>query len=185
MGFLNNMMDKIGKGMEKVMSKNLSGDSKEQYEKEKEEKEKVKQENESDKLEMQNELALHKVSANKSELKELEPLLKKVDVMDDDKLWIAGFDNFKANQNAKAANLFSGNKNVKTLSKKDDDLFVCKYSDEHFYAIKKFAKDDVVNFTVEGMLGKSVKLQLKDGYKYSVDVTENKDKLTQLKEFLK
>ena len=185
MGFFYDLMDKIGKGMEKVMSKNLTGESKEQYEKEKAEKAQSKLEKQEKQQQLQTELDSHKIAVSKTQLKELEPILEKMNTLDEEKIWIGGFDNFRANQNAKAANLFSGNKNIKTLSKHGDDFYVCKYLEEHFVAVKKFAKEDVANFAVEGMVSKSVKLELRDGFKYSVDVSENKEKLTTLKELLK
>lgn len=185
MGLFDNLMAKVGEKMEKSMSKNLTGESKEQYEKEKTDNLLKKEEFEKQKAEAQAELDTHKIPANKNDLKNLEALLEKIEVLDDKKLWLAGFDNFKTNQNAKAANLFSGNKNIKVLSAKGDTYYLSRFENDIFFAYKKFAKEDLVKIEVEGLMSKKIKLSFKNGKGYSVDITENKDKATKFKNLLK
>jgi hypothetical protein len=185
MGLFNNLMAKVSEKIEKSMSKNLTGESKEQYEKEKAERLAKREEFEKQQQLAQAELDKHKTPANKNELKNIEPLLEKIEVLDDKKLWLAGFDNFKTNQNSKAANLFSGNKNIKVLSLSGDTYYVSKFDGDNFYAYKQFSKEDVVKIEVEGMLSKKIKLNFKDGKSFSVDITENKDKAADFKNLLK
>lgn len=185
MGLLDKMMQKVGDTMEKTMGKNLSGESKEQYEKDKENKVSAKQEQDSLKEEAKMALAEHTVPADKTALKDLELLLIKNKTLNEQKNWVGGFDNFRTNQNAKFANILSGNKNVKTISIYGDQCFVCKYDGNNFLAVKQFSKSDVIRFEVEGLVGKKIKLELKDNYKLSIDVTENKEKVAILKNFFK
>lgn len=181
MGLFNNLMNKIGQKMEKSMSKNLTGDSAKQYQEEKESAESIKNEKFEQEKKYEEQLTPLKTSYSKNDMKNLEQLLEKIKVLDERKLWIGGFDNFKTNQNAKAANLFSGNKNIKILSVNKDTYYLCKFDDDSFYAYKLFNKNEVLKVEVEGLLSKKIKLTFKDGKNYSVDISENKDKAVQFK----
>ncbi len=185
MGLLDKLTEKVGKVVENVTTKSLSGESKELYEKDKASGIESRRERESQLQEKQVEVEKHKVKTDKSSLKELEPLLLKIEALDDNKIWIGGLDNFRTNQNAKFANILSGNKNVKTISICEEQCYICKFDGESFGAFKGFGKADVVLFEAEGLVSKKIKLKLIDGYSVSLDITENKEKVNSLKEFLK
>lgn len=181
MGIFGKLMSKIGEKMEKSMSKNLTGDSAKLYQEEKEANQAIINEKLEQEKKYEENLNTFKTSYSKNDMKNLEQLLEKINVLDEKKIWVGGFDNFKTNQNAKAANLFSGNKNIKILSANNDTYYLCKFDNESFYAYKLFTKDEVLKVEVEGMLSKKIKLTFKDGKNYSVDISENKDKATQFK----
>lgn len=184
MGLFGDLMSKVGAKMEAVMGKNMSGESKEAYEKEQQANDEQILEQETQKAESAQELDKHKTTATASDLKNLETLLQTIAVIDQNKQWVGGFDNFKANQNAKAANLFSGNKNIKVLSACDNAFYLSKYHNGSFYAYQMFTKQDVVKLQIEGMLSKKIKLELANGTTYSVDVSENKEMVAVLKQLL-
>lgn len=182
MGLLNNLMSKVGNAVEKAVSKNLSGDSKKEYEEYKQKQADQKLATEQKQQEIKNELELHKTTASKNELKELLPLLQKINVLDSNLIWVGGFDNFKTNQNAKAANLFSGNKNIKVFAVNGDTYYLCKFENDSFYAYKMLTKQDITGCEVEGLVSKKLKIKTKDNHPFSIDVTENKEALSKIKE---
>ncbi|MDD4316026.1 MAG: hypothetical protein PHC84_02570, partial [Clostridia bacterium] len=177
MGLFENLMGKVGNAMEKSMSKNLQGESKEAYEKEKAEKAENKAAFEKDQQAIKDDLASRKIQASSNDLKSPEALLAKIGVIDESKIWVGGFDNFKANQNAKFANIFSGNKNIKIVSLVNGVFYLSKFEDGNFYAYKKFTKEQVASAEIEGLLSKKIRIKLNDNTTYSVDITENKEKL--------
>lgn len=185
MGLLDNLMNKIGEKLEQGLAHNMTGESKELYEKEKAEKAIMQAELAKKKEVAQAELDTHKVKIDKNELKNLEVLLQKINVIDTNKLWLAGFDNFKANQNTKAANLFSGKKNIKILSYDGTKYYLSKFDGDNFFAYKQFIKADVTKLEIEGLINKKIKLNFKDGKSYSVDIIENKEKASNFKNMLK
>lgn len=100
-------------------------------------------------------------------------------------LWVAGYDNFRSNQNAKFANMFSGKNNLKFIICKDDCVYICKTEKNVFNLLKVASKRDIVEAKViNKMLEKSVVVKL-NGFTTTIDVTENKEKLSQIQSFLK
>ncbi|QMS85154.1 hypothetical protein [Candidatus Xianfuyuplasma coldseepsis] len=60
----------------------------------------------------------------KQDMKELESYLRNNDLLDDEKIWFAGFPVHRgAEQNAIAANLFYGNKRLKIVTVKEDTIY--------------------------------------------------------------
>lgn len=173
MGLLDKITKKIGNAIEKAASKNLTGASKEEYEKYKAEKEKAASEKPTE----------NNISASYSgaELKNLDSLIQKVNAVDEQNLWIAGFPNFKVNQNAIAANLFSGKKNLKFLTYNNGTFYLLRLDNGEIGSYRIFKKENVASVEVSGMMTKSFKVTFKDGTNYSVDVTENKDKIASMK----
>jgi len=185
MGLFGNLMNKIGTAMEKSMSKNLSGESKEQYEKDQAEKLEKQASFEQKQNEIKEELELHTITATKTALKDLESLLSQINVLDNRKIWVGGFDNYKLKQNSKVVNMFSGNTNIKTISVTNDIFYLCKFDGTNFLAYKSFKKDQVISVDIEGFMSKKIRIKLNDNTQYSVDVTENKDKINELKNEIK
>lgn len=160
------------------MSKNLTGESKEEYQKEKAVKEERKHAEEKAKAD----LKAMSIKANKEDLKDLTNLLKNSSFVDDNNNWLAGFPNFKTNQNAIVANLFSGKKNLRLLTQNNDVFYLLSINNDAMSPYKAFSKEDVIKVeTGSKLLSKSIKLIFKNGDKYSVDVTENKDKIKYFK----
>lgn len=180
MGLWDSLNKKIGNAIENAASKNMSGATKEAYEKEKAENLKTAEEI------AKNTVPMISGSYDKAELENLGALLKKIDAVDEENIWIAGFPNYKTNQNAFAANLLSGKKNLKFLASKSGFFYLLKLENGTISSYKGFRKEDVAEVEATGkLLTKSFKVKLKDGTVYTVDVSENKDKIQQIKEKLK
>ncbi|MDD4121163.1 MAG: hypothetical protein PHG90_06260 [Clostridia bacterium] len=180
MGFLDNLSKKIGNAIEKSAAQNMTGATKEAYEKEKAERAEAAAKAEAS--------AVPGIMGKyeKSDLDNLGALLKKIGAIDESALWIAGFPNFKANQNAFAANLLSGKKNLRFLAKNDDAFYLIKLDEGTISSYKGFRKEDVSSVEAKGgFLTKSFRVELKDRTVYTVDVSENKDKIDQMKNILK
>ncbi len=185
MGLFDKLMSKVGNAMENSMSKNLQGESKAEYEKEKTERAEEKAKTAAEQDAAKEELQTQRVQATTADMKNPADLLKKINAIDENNVWVGGFDNFKANQNPTFANMLSGNKNLRVLSQANGVFYLSKFQDGCFYAYKKFAKEQVSSCEVEGLMSKSIKIKTNDGTTYSVDVTENKDKLEEIKKALK
>lgn len=107
--------------------------------------------------------------------------------MDERRLWVAGFSNFRANQNASAANVFTGKKHLRFFIVKHDVYYFAFFEDDLFKTYRIFRDKDIKNVDIKiKMLGaSSLKIELKDGKILTIDVTENKDKLQSIKGMFK
>lgn len=179
MGFLDNLSKKIGNAMEKAVTSNLSGASKEEYEKEMAKREAAAAEKAAN--------AVKPVSGSyeKAELNNLSPLLKKIGAIDASDTWIAGFPNYRSGVNATFANIATGKKNLKILAINGSGFYFIKLDDGTISSYKEFRKEDIASVEVKGLLTKSFEVELKDRTVFTVDVTENKDKVDQVKNILK
>lgn len=179
MGLLDKLGKKLGDAMEKTLAKNMTGASKEEYEKNKAEREAAAAEKLAN--------AVQPISGKyeKSELDNLGALLKKIGAIGDDELWIAGFLNLRANTNATVANLFTGKKNLKFLTCNGDKFYCLSLDDGEISSYRHFRKDDVLLVEVKGLMTKSFAVTFRDKGMYSVDVTENKGKIDEMKAKLK
>lgn len=121
----------------------------------------------------------------KCECKNLKKYIKCCSIIDERELWIAGYPNFNIGQNAVAANLFSGKKNLKIISCKGDKFYISRIRNESFITFKEFTKDDIleVEARVKLFFG-SFKVTLNDSYTFSVEVCYNKDNINKLKELM-
>ncbi|MBU1093689.1 MAG: hypothetical protein KKH01_04425 [Firmicutes bacterium] len=171
------ILTKISKKIEDIASETsqyLSGDSKKAYEEQKA--------TEAKKIEK----TVEGYTFTKDQLRDLDVLLGQANFVDGRHLWIAGFDNFKANQNVKAANLFSGKKNLKFLSIKDDDFYLMKFDKNVLLPYRVFNVDDVLLVDLTSKMTKSsMKIKFKDDTKFSIDITENKDSVKAIKGMFK
>lgn len=179
MGLLSKIGQKIGNAMEKSASQNMTGESKELYEKEKAEREQRKMDQVID--------PMIDISFTKDELKDLDLLIRRADMTDDRGLWIAGFSNHRHNQNASAANLFSGKKNLRFLTLKGDLLYFAHFVDDHFKTYKALRKENIRKMDIKmKLIGASTcYIELKDQTIFTIDITENKQKASEIKEILK
>jgi len=179
MGILDKISKKIGDSMEKAAASNMTGESKELYEKEKKERE--------EKAKEFAEFKSQSVStpASAEEMKDLNALLAKAKAVDSDNLWLAGFPNFKTNQNAKVANLFSGKKNLKIITKCNDVFFLLRFEDGNLKSYDVFNKSMVKEVGSEAKLfSKTFKVKL-GSHLFTIEVTDNKDKIKQMVDALK
>lgn len=179
MGLLGKLGQKLGDAMEKSASKNMTGASKEAYEAEKKEQEAQKKEQIIDEM--------ISIPFSKDDLKDLNGLVNRANLIDENQLWVAGFSNFRANQNASAANLFSGKKHLRFFSVNKEVYSFAFFEDDMFKTYRIFRDQDIKDVDVKiKMLGAStLKIELKDGKLLTIDVTENKDKLQSIKGMFK
>lgn len=176
------LLEKLGNAMEKSAAKNMTGESKEEYLKEKAQKE------EAAAVVAAASAPIDSVSGTYSaeELKELDKLMRKIGAVDGEGLWIGGFPNFKTGQNAVFANLLSGKKNLKFLTKNVDTYFLLKLEKGVISSYKAFSKKEVYQVEAQSkILSKSFKIKFNDNHVFTIDVTENKDKVKLMRDLLK
>jgi hypothetical protein len=179
MGLLSKLGQKIGDAMEKSASQNMTGKTKELYE-----EEKLKnQENEQHKV-------VHEsieVKYEKDDLKNLDQFIGNSPFVDSEKIWIAGFSNHRTNQNATAANLFTGKKNLRFFMVNKDLFYFAHFVDQQLASFKVMQKSDIRKSDIKSKLigASTVYIEHNDGTKFTIDVTENKAKLEVIKNILK
>ena len=178
MGILGKISEKIGNAMEKSAAKNMTGDSKKAYE---EEQQKLKELREEQTPEQ-----LIEYKFSKDDLKDLNALLLKANLIDEKNMWIAGLPNFKVNQNSRAANLFSGKKNLRFFTAKDDIYYFALFEKDILRAYRAFKKEHILKVEAKSKLigGSTLKIELIDGKVFTIDVTENKENFESIKTLL-
>ena len=165
MGILDKLKNKVADAMEKSASTHLSGASKEAYEKEKAQ---VKTAVETPSLPAP-------YPFEKEALKDLPSLMTASSLCDPSDHWCAGFPNFKANQNARAANLFSGKKNLRFLCAYQGYFLLLKLEDDQLVPYEAFNQSMVRQAKVESkLLSKSLRIEFHKGHVFTIEVTENK-----------
>lgn len=178
MGLINKLKKKVLDAMEKGAAKNMTGASKEAYEKDQALKAESKA---SDELKRQ---SVKQISLRftKEETKDLESLLMKAGALDDKKLWVAGYLNMRQRQNASFANMFSGIKNYKFLTFNNEGVYVLGIKDDVLSSLKEYHIDDVVSVEVKKSLTKSsIRVTFNDKFSYSVDIAENQNRADEIK----
>ncbi len=178
MGLLGKISQKMGDAMEKSATKNMTGSSKEVYDTD---KNATKEAKEND---IPNEMIEFKF--DKKDLNDLESLLIKGKFIDEQLLWIAGFPNFRANQNAIAANLLSGKKNLKFLCVNQGIYYCAHFEKNLLRTYKVFKNSDVKKYEVKSkLLGSTTfKIEFNDNKVFTIAVTENKDKVNLIHDHL-
>lgn len=179
MGLLSKLGQKMGDAMEKSASKNMTGASKEAYETEKLEKATLENSKVVDEM--------ISIPFSKDDLKNLNNLVKRANLVDETYIWVAGFSNFKANQNASAANLFSGKKHLKFFAVNKDIYYFAFFEDDLFKTYRIFRDEHIKLVEAKPkLLGAStLKIELHDKTIFTIDVTENKEKLESIKGMFK
>jgi len=180
MGLLDNISKKIGNAMEQSAAKNMTGATKEEYEKEKAARVEAVAQAEAS--------AVSTISGSydKAELENLDSLLKKIGAIDNEGLWIGGYLKLRPNQNAVVANILSGKKNLKFLTYNSGVFYLIRLDNGKILSYKGFRKEDVVSVTTKSdLFTKTFRLELNDKSTYIVDVAANKGKISQLKSKLK
>lgn len=180
MGLLDNISKKIGNAIETSAAKNMTGATKEEYEKDK-----------AAKAEAAEQAAANAVkpisgSYENTELENLDALLKKIGAIDDEGLWIGGFLKLGANRNAVFANILSGKKNLKFLTSNSGLFYLIRLDNGKIMSYKGFRKEDVASVSSKSSLfEKTFTVQLKDRTTFVIGVAQNKDKIAQMKNRLK
>lgn len=142
----------------------------------------IEEEPEVEVVEVKEEKKLEGYTFTKDQARDLDILLGQANFVDGRHLWIAGFDNYKANQTAASANLFSGRKNLKFLAIKDNDFYLLKFEKNVLMPYRTFNVDDVLLIdSTTKMTKSSIKIKFKDDTRFSIDITENKDSLKAIK----
>lgn len=179
MGLLDKISKKIGDSIEKSAGANMTGESKELYEEEKSEKE--------EKAKKFTDFKSQEVSciASKEEMKNLNDLLLKCKAVDSDNLWLAGFPNFKTNQNARIVNMFSGKKNLKIITKCNNLFYLLRLDDGKLKSYDVFDKSMVKEVATENKtFSKTFKIKFSSSM-FTIEVIENKDKIKDMINALK
>ena len=66
----------------------------------------------------------------------------------------------------------------------NDSFYYCKFDGEYFLAYKKITRENIANVEIENFMSKKFLIKLNDNSVFTIDVTENKNKLADLKEML-
>lgn len=180
MGLLDNISKKIGNAIEQSAAKNMTGASKEEYEKEKAAKEQAAAQAAA--------AAVAPISGSyqKEELENLDALLKKIGAIDEEGVWIGGYLKLRENQNAIVANILSGKKNLKFLTYNSGLFYLIRLDNGKIMSYKGFRKEDVTSVTSKSNLfATTFKVSLNDRTTFVVDIAANKGKLSELKSKLK
>ncbi len=124
----------------------------------------------------------------KEDLKDLESYLRKNDLIDEKNMWFAGFPyNEGAGQNAIAGNLFYGNKRLKIVCVKDDDIyFIHNVNDDHFSIFKYGTLDEKLNIVVKRkILFPTIEMYNKQDDRISLQLNYNKQEVFEFKKLVK
>lgn len=185
MGFL----DKMGQKLDKAVGSMLAGDSKKQWEEAKATKEERKAEaEEAERVQVQEfnaELEAHRTDATVEELKDLEQLLTKIGVLDENKIWIAGLEHYRLDTNPRFANMFKGKKIIRAVAINKDMIYWCRYEDGKFFAYNKHVKQDISYFEIVGHVEKDFRLETKNKKKIWLRVTKNRGQLSAFRRAVK
>jgi len=127
------------------------------------------------------------VQIEKNDFKELETFLLNNDFLDNRKLWFAGFDNYrKATNNAVAENLFYGNKRLKIVCIKANEIFYVSNSKEGLKVrLLGQTKEKFKMSSLKILLHPTVNITTPDGLLFELKVTKNKGSIKEFKKALK
>lgn len=117
----------------------------------------------------------------KDEVKDLEALLLKLGAIDARKIWIGDFLKQRHNTDAKFANMFSGHKNLRFLTLKDDIFYMIKFEGDKIYSYKAFKKENVASVKKSPVFA----VTLFEKVSMHLEVTKNKQKVNELINLLK
>lgn len=127
------------------------------------------------------------LNISKQDFKDLDRFLNDNDLIDDRKLWFAGFDNYrKSSNNAVAENLFYGNKKLKIVSIKDTEVFHLSNSKEGLKVRLLGSTQEKFKMTsLKILLYPTVNITSPEGLDFEFKVTKNKGIIKEFKKALK
>lgn len=129
---------------------------------------------------------LKTIKIKKHEYKDLRKFLSNNDLLDEQELWFAGFDNYrKATNNAVAENLFYGNKKLIIVCIKNNDVFYMNNSKE---GLKVRLLGDIKNkfkmTSLRILIHPNATIISPEGINLEIKVTKNKGVLKTFKKVL-
>jgi len=123
----------------------------------------------------------------KNDYNDLEGFLVKNELVDDRRIWFAGFDNYrKSTQNAIAGNLFYGNKKLIIVSIKDNEINYLNNSKKGFRLRVIGTLDEKHKVSsLRRIIYPTVDITCNDGEFYSIKVTKHKESIKEFKKTIK
>lgn len=130
---------------------------------------------------------LNTLQISKQTFKDLGSFLSDNDLLDDRKLWFAGYDNYrKASNNAVAENLLYGNKRLKIVCIKDNEVFFISNSKEGLnIRLLGHTEENFKMTSLKILLHPTVNITSPQGLLFEFKVTKNKRILKDFKKILK
>jgi hypothetical protein len=123
----------------------------------------------------------------KSDYKDLESFLVKNELVDDRRIWFAGYDNYKkSTQNAIAGNLLYGYKRLIIVSIKDNEINYLNNSKKGFRLSVIGTLDEKHKVTsLRRIIYPTVDITCNDGQFYSIKVIKHKESIKEFKKTIK
>ncbi len=130
---------------------------------------------------------LKTLQVTKNDFKDLETFLITNDLLDNQKLWFAGFENYrKATNNAVAENLFYGNKRLKVVSIKNKDVFYISNSKEGLKVrLLGNTEEKFKMSSLKILLYPTVNITTQEGLLLELKVTKNKGCIKEFKKAIR
>ena len=127
------------------------------------------------------------IETTKKDFSDLESFLVRNELMDDRRIWFAGYDNYrKATNNAIAGNLLYGNKRLNILCLNDNDINYLSNSKKGFRLNVIGALDEKHKVSsLRHILYPVVDITTKAGEFYSIKVMKHKESIKEFKKNLK
>lgn len=130
---------------------------------------------------------LNTLQISKQSFKDLGSFLSEHDLLDDRKLWFAGFDNYrKASNNVVAENLFYGNAKLKIICIKNTEIFHINNSKDGLNVrLLGHVEDNLKMSSLKLFVHPIVNITCPEGLVYEFKVTKNKGIVKAFKKALK
>lgn len=130
---------------------------------------------------------LNDIPHNNEELKDLEHYLRSHDLIDDRNMWFAGFPYTEgAGQNAIARNLFYGNKLLKVIAVKGEEILYLHNAKNHFNVYKYGLTTETYDIIVKRkIMHPTIEMKNSEDERISLQIKFNKDKVFEFKKLIK
>jgi hypothetical protein len=128
-----------------------------------------------------------RIKHTKDVFNELESFLVSNQLLDQRNIWFAGFDDTtRGGQNAVARNLLYGNKNLRVICVKQDELFLLRNNKDEF-VVEKLGnvQEKIVVKVHRNILYPSIELHFQNDNSVYLQATKNKQMVKELKKLLK
>lgn len=123
----------------------------------------------------------------KEDFKDLEAYLVRNELVDEKRIWFAGYDNYrKATNNAIAGNLLYGNKKLIIVTINGNDINYLRNTKNGFKLSVIGAVDEKNKVTsLRHIMYPTVDMNVKDGEFYSIKVMKHKESIKEFKQLIK
>jgi len=127
------------------------------------------------------------IKNTKSDINDLENYLLRNDLLDDNRIWFAGFDDrMKGDRNAIAANLFYGNSKLLVVAVKDQNIFYLRNTKEGFEVSKLAEVGEKIYIKIwRNLVFPSIEIGVKDERHIQIQANKNKKKVYDFKKLVK